>query len=82
MQWEILNGLLSFERCEWDVLALPPSVCEPGLNAQQFHYDALVRRLIHAQDLPLIIRTPEDRRSPRDLVTDWLREHLHMPARS
>lgn len=77
---EILNGLFSFERREWDLLVLPPSVCEPGLSADQLHYDALVRRLIHAQDLPLIVRTQEDRRSPLDLLTDWLREHLNEKA--
>ena len=70
----ILNRSLSYGEREWDVLAFPPSLVQPARSDQQRSQDQLVQRLISAQDLSLIVRSPNDDRSATDLLSAWFQD--------
>jgi hypothetical protein len=68
----IMNWSLSFGVQEWDCVVVHPSVVEPaGADAGQ---DALIRRLVAAQDLTLIDREPGDTRPAAEIIAEWLKK--------
>ena len=71
----ILNRSLSFGKQEWDVLVVPPSVTCAAASADQQRQDRLVRRLIRAQDLP-VLEQPSDGGNSLDVVAAWLKGQL------
>lgn len=71
----ILNRSLSFGKQEWDVLVVPPSVTCAAASADQQRQDRLVRRLIRAQDLP-VLEQPGDGRNSLDVIAAWLKRQL------
>lgn len=78
----IMNYALSFARQEWDVIALPPSVANPGLNEEETATDRIVRRLIRAQDLGTITRDPGEAAPVEVLLEAWLQHQLGAPVAS
>jgi hypothetical protein len=68
----IMNWSLSFGPQQWDVLALPPSTAKPELTANEQQHEALARRLIMAQDLNMIARSPGDTTPLPDLLAKWM----------
>jgi hypothetical protein len=50
----IMNWSLSFGTQEWDCIVVQPSVDASGLSVEQTQRIELIRRLVHAQHLPLI----------------------------
>jgi len=68
----VLNWSLSFGRQEWDCFAVPPSVVQPDLNAEQQERDRLARGLIKAQDLAMLDRAPDDDAPLGALLAQWL----------
>jgi lysophospholipase L1-like esterase len=73
----VLNHSLSFGQQEWDCIAIPPRVATPELTAEQKSWDALVSRLIRAQDLSGIERKPGDTRPVADLLREWLQSQMN-----
>lgn len=65
----LMNWSLSFGRREWDCVVVHPDVLQPQQAAR---HAAWIRRLVHAQDLPLIDRRPGDDRPAEDIIADWL----------
>lgn len=65
----IMNWSLSFGLTEWDCVVVHPSVTTP--DAATGYDDDLIRRLVRAQDLPLIDRRPGDGRPAIDIVREW-----------
>jgi lysophospholipase L1-like esterase len=70
----IMNWSLNFGPPTWDCIVVHPSVTEPleEPNAR----DPLVRRLVAAQDLPLLDRPEGDNAEPSVLVSRWLQQQL------
>ena len=68
----VMNGSLSFGPGGWDCVVVHPSVVGPDPDPANGH-DALIRRLVKAQDLTLIDRRPKDERAAPELLRDWLR---------
>jgi hypothetical protein len=67
----IMNWSLSFGQQEWDCVVVHPSLVDPaGADAAQ---DALVPRLVAAQDLTLIDRRPGDVRAAEAILAEWLK---------
>lgn len=70
----IMNWSLSFARQEWDCVVVHPAVLDPaGADAAQ---DALIRRLVAAQDLTLIDRAAGDARGAEQILADWLKRQV------
>lgn len=67
----IMNWSLSFGPQEWDVIVAEPSAALPSLNAVEQANGAWARRLIKAQDLSLIERSPGDSTPLPELLTKW-----------
>ena len=67
-----MNSSLSFGAGGWDCVVVHPAVFEPDPSPDDGR-DALVRKLVGAQDLPLIDRRPEEKRPAKELLRDWLR---------
>lgn len=67
----IMNSSLSFAGRDWDCLVVHPSLLDPALL--DIPHDGLIRRLVRAQDLPLLDRAPGEQASAEQLLTDWLR---------
>lgn len=67
-----LNFALSFGVQDWDVLAVTPSVLKPELTAAEQDRDAFSRRMIFAQDLPLITRPAGSTDDAKTILTKWL----------
>jgi hypothetical protein len=65
---------LSFAHQQWDVIAVPPSTMQTELAEKDRPRDALIRRLIAAQDLSLVTRPAGDVRPLPELLAHWLRE--------
>lgn len=72
----VLNWSLSFAKQNWDCLALPPSFTTQDLNQVESQRDGWARRLIAAQDLPLLIRKPGDHSSAESLLAEWFQQQL------
>lgn len=70
----VLNRSLSFGYREWDCIGIPPGVAERHLLGTA--RDQLIRRLIRAQDLPLIDVGTDKEIPARALVENWLRLQL------
>ncbi|MBL9145863.1 MAG: SGNH/GDSL hydrolase family protein [Verrucomicrobiaceae bacterium] len=68
----IMNWSLSFGPQEWDVVVVLPSAAKPTLNDAERENEALARRLVHAQDLSLIERLPEDQSPLPDFLAQWI----------
>lgn len=66
----IMNWSLSFGTAEWDCVVVHPSIIEPDKTGER---DGLVRQLVRAQDLTLIDRRKEDRRTADEIVAAALR---------
>jgi lysophospholipase L1-like esterase len=68
----IMNWSLSFGVQEWDCVVVHPAVVDPaGVDAAQ---DALIRRLVAAQDLSLIDRAAGDARPAAEIIAEWLKQ--------
>ncbi len=67
----IMNWSLSFGGRDWDCLVVHPSLLDPAPLG--IPHDALIRRLVRAQDLPLLDRPPGEPASAEQLLTDWVR---------
>lgn len=67
----IMNWSLSFGKQEWDRIVIHPSVVDPR-NADDVQ-DALVRKLIKAQDLSLIDRIANDQPGAEEILDKWLK---------
>lgn len=74
----IVNSSLSFGPDGWDCVVVHPSVIGPDPNAADSR-DDLVRRLVQAQDLPLIERPNDDTRSAQDLFRAWIARRPWQP---
>ena len=70
----VMNWSLSFGTGEWDCVVVHPSVATPDPSAARD--DDLIRRLVRAQDLPLIDRPPGDDRPADEILRDWFRRRL------
>lgn len=64
----ILNWSLSFGHQEWDCVVVHPSVVGPGITGRR---DDLIRRLVRAQHLNLIDRTPDDSSDSVTILKNW-----------
>ncbi len=69
----IMNWSLSFGHQEWDCLVVHPSVAVPEVNGSR---DDLGRRLVWAQHLDLIDRSPTERSKGEDLFSSGLNDRL------
>ncbi|HVW36759.1 MAG TPA: GDSL-type esterase/lipase family protein, partial [Pirellulales bacterium] len=68
----IMNWSLSFGAQEWACIVVHPAVVDPaGADAAQ---DAMIRRLVAAQDLTLIDRAPGDTRPAAEIIAEWLKK--------
>lgn len=68
----VMNWSLSFGLKEWECIVVHPSVAHAEHNDPEF--DDLVRRLVRAQDLELVDRSPDDKRSATELLDAALQE--------
>lgn len=68
----IMNWSLNFGAPTWDVVVIHPSVAELETNSDAAPRDNLVRRLVRAQDLPLIDRMPGSQSDAAAIVREWL----------
>jgi lysophospholipase L1-like esterase len=71
----VMNNSLNFGPGTWDCLVIHPSVLTPDPDPAGGR-DALIRRLVKAQDLTLIDRRSEDERAGPELLREWLRGEL------
>ena len=69
-----MNCSLSFDRQPCDVIAVPPSTARPELAAEQRRHDEFARRLIAAQDLIVMVRTPGEAIPLPGSLLRWLTE--------
>ncbi len=65
-----MNWSLNFGVGGWDCLVIDASVAEP--DRADGSRDALTRQLVRAQDLPLVERGKDDRRSPQEVLAEWM----------
>lgn len=68
----IMNWSLSFGPQEWDVVVALPSIAKPQLTEAEQEHEQLARRLIKAQDLSMIERTPGNATPLSELLVKWL----------
>ena len=66
----VMNWSLNFGPPTWDVVVVHPSVTAASAKVEP--RDDLIRRLVSAQDLPLIDRSPVSVLTPRELLQEWL----------
>ncbi|HRH96584.1 MAG TPA: SGNH/GDSL hydrolase family protein [Prosthecobacter sp.] len=71
----IMNWSLSFGPQEWDVVVALPSAAKPAQNAEEQANEELARRLVKAQDLSFIGRSPGDGSALPDLLAKWITAH-------
>ncbi|WP_435009549.1 SGNH/GDSL hydrolase family protein [Tundrisphaera lichenicola] len=74
----IMNGSLSFGPGGWDCVVVHPSVLGPDPDPSDGR-DALIRRLIKAQDLTLIDRDPGEERPASELLRSWIKSQPWRP---
>ena len=70
----IMNHSLSFSYQQWDCVIVHPSVADPG--GGDADHDALVRRLVRAQDLHLVDRPKDSRTGSAKILEDWFGRQL------
>lgn len=68
----VLNFALSFGIQEWDVIAISPSVLNAKLSDDDQDRDRFSRRMIFAQDLPLIARPEGSIDEAQAILAKWL----------
>ncbi len=61
----VMNWSLSFGLKEWECMVVHPAVADPEQADPEL--DDLVRKLVRAQDLPLIDRKPDDKRTAAEI---------------
>ena len=71
-QARVMNSSLSFGAGGWDCVVVHPAVFGPDRSPADGR-DALIRRLVRAQDLALFDRRPGEERPVQELLRDWLR---------
>jgi len=69
----VMNWSLSFGRAERDVVAVLPSVTRPANRPGQGGTEALARRIVLAQDIGFVERSPGDNRPADQILLGWLR---------
>lgn len=69
----VLNSSLSFGLHQWDVVAVPPSTVRSKLTSKETQRDQLITRLIAAQDLSVLNRSPKNDSSLEEILTTWLK---------
>ncbi|WP_397568979.1 alpha/beta fold hydrolase [Schlesneria sp. T3-172] len=67
----IMNWALSFAHQEWDCIVIHPSVADPDSKGST---DETYRQLVHAQDLGLIDRKPDDRATAAELLSNGIKQ--------
>ncbi len=70
----VLNWSLSFSSQEWDCVCIPPSVTTATLGTDDTARDALMRRLIKAQDLGMVSRHTGETLPPDGLLQRWFEQ--------
>lgn len=65
----IMNWSLSFGESRWDCVVVHPAVF--AADPPSARDDDLIRRLVRAQDLPLIDRRPGDERPATEIIGAW-----------
>ncbi|MDP4584548.1 MAG: SGNH/GDSL hydrolase family protein [Verrucomicrobiales bacterium] len=71
-QMWIASNSLSRGKREWDVVVVHPSVFEGEPTEEETDNDALIRRIVVNQDLPLLDRAPGDPRGAEEILREWL----------
>jgi len=69
--WIVSNSLSRGKR-EWDVVVVHPSIFEGEPTDVEKENDALIRRIVVNQDLPLLDRGPGDLRGAEEILREWL----------
>jgi len=73
-QMWIASNSLSRGKREWDVLVVHPTVFEGEPTEEEKENDALIRRIVLNQDLPLLDRAEGDTRGADEVLREWLGE--------
>jgi len=68
----IMNWSLNFGPPTWDCIVVHPSVVEP--TEKSHARDALIRRLVNAQDLSLVDRPANSKADSASLLDEWFRQ--------
>lgn len=71
-QMWIASNSLSRGNREWDVLVVHPSVFDGEPTEEEKENDALIRRIVLNQNLPLLDRTEGDTRGADEILREWL----------
>ncbi|NQV22844.1 MAG: hypothetical protein HQ518_00630 [Rhodopirellula sp.] len=69
-----MNWSLNFGPPTWDCVVIHPAVADAAQKNQP--RDELVRRLVRAQDLSLIDRSPDNTAEPAAIIADWFSSQL------
>jgi len=82
----IMNHSLSFSHRQWDCVVIHPSVAAVAAVAAvadvaEARQDALVRRLVRAQDLHLVDRPKDSRAGPTEILQEWLGLQLKLQSK-
>ncbi len=72
----IMNYSLSFSYQQWDCVVIHPTVAIAKVDVANARHDALVRRLVRAQDLHLVDRPRDSRAGPTEIFQEWLGRQL------
>ena len=72
----IMNYSLSFSYQQWDCVVIHPTVAIAKVDVANARHDALVRRLVRAQDLHLVDRPRGSRAGPTEIFQEWLGRQL------
>jgi len=71
----ILDYALAFGRQEWDVIAVLPSVTEPGGTSPR---EPLARRVILSKDIGFVERPAGDSSPPEAILSRWIQEQYKL----
>jgi len=75
----VMNWSLSFGRAEWDCVVIHSTVAAPADSSPR---DALVRRLVAAQDLHLVDRAATDASSSEVILSRWIESLAASPGKA
>ena len=73
----IMNHSLSFSHRQWDCVVIHPTVADVA----EARHDALVRRLVRAQDLHLVDRPADSRSGPTEVLQTWFGLQLKLQSK-